>query len=169
MSSKAKLLVGVVVAIALAIPVLMILARDNRPDDVLIREALAESIEASREGRPGGVMDFISNQLKINQQGGISQGQIARWIRDNKPDVKVIDTEIKVASDGESAELTSDVEVKGEIGVAIAKQKFERTFTGVRMTFQKEDGRKFLIIPSKVWRLTAVDVPDDQLDFTGGF
>ena len=169
MSRGAKALLGLLGIALIAVVAMLIFGRETRSDDVLIKEALAESIQASKEGRPGGVMDFISDQLKINTQSGINKATIAKWIRDSKPDVEVLSSEVKVSPDGQTAEMVSDVNVSMEIGVALAKQRMDQKFTGVKMTFQKEDGRKFLVIPTKVWRLTAVDVPDDQLDLSPGF
>jgi hypothetical protein len=169
MTAKSKLWLGIFVVIGLALAAGFFASIDRRPDDVLIKQALADSIEASREGRPGGVMDFISDQITINTMGGISKAKIAQLIRDNKPSVTVSNQEVKVDSDGETAEMTSDVDVAGEIGMLQAKQAFNYKFEDVKMTFQKENGRKFLVIPTKVWRLRSVEIPDDQQIINLGF
>lgn len=156
MSKRTKLfLIGLVLAV-IAVPVLMILARDNRPDSVLIKEAVARSIEASKEGRPGGVVDFLSAKFKINQIGDISMNRVAQIIKDSKPEVTVTNQEPRVS--GDLAEIVSDVRVVANVSVLTFSQQFDQTFKDVKMVFTKEDSRRFLLIPTKTWRLTSVEL-----------
>src|SRR5580658_486734 len=63
-------------------------------DKKMIQDALSESILASKEGRPGGVMDKLSANIKYNNQDvGGSERDIARYIRSNKPDIVVENTD----------------------------------------------------------------------------
>lgn len=136
----------------------------GKPDDKqLVREALAESIAASKEGRPGGVMDKISDKLMVNSQQVASMGQIANWIRDSKPDVEVKNQDPVII--GEEAQITSPVRVKltfpGGAG-------FDQTIDDVTLIFAKESATDWLIIPTTKWRLREVKLPDNVMDQFSG-
>ena len=49
-------------------------------DQKMIREALDQAVLASREGRPGGVMDYLSNKFAVNSES-ITSGQVANFIK----------------------------------------------------------------------------------------
>lgn len=131
----------------------------QRPDAELIREALAESIQAGKEGRAGGVLELLSNEFKINDQTVASFRDIARVVRDYKPDVEVTNQEPVVQ--GDTAAIVSPVKIKTGFPL-------NRTFTvpNVRMEFRKESGTKWLIVPTKVWRLHRVTLDSE---FVQGF
>jgi hypothetical protein len=160
MSTRAKWVVGALALVIVLVPVLMILARDTRPDDVLIREALQESLQASREGRPGGVLDLLSQKFKINDVPGLSRQQIARYIRDSKPLVEISNQTPIIH--GDTAEIVSDVTVDAKISEFGFNTRFQRTFSNVKMVFAKEGSTKFLFVPAKTWRLTDVVLSGDD-------
>ena len=156
MSSKAKMWLTLLIVAALGVGFLFVASRDSRPDDVLVREALDESIRASKEGRPGGVLDYISDSITFNDIPGVQKRDIARMVRENKPEVTLTNQTVTV--NGDSAEIVADVRVVGKIGIGPVSTAFDYPLKGVQMTFRKEDSRKYLIIPSKKWRLTQVKV-----------
>ena len=161
MSGKTKLYLGVFVALALVIGGLFVLSVDRRSDEEMIIQALNDSIEASMEGRPGGVLDFLSDKLRVSGYDNIPKAQIAKIIRDNKPQVTVKNQTVTILPDGETAEIVSDVQVKADIKEIVFSYNLDRTLKGARMVFKKESGRKYLIFPVKVWRLAEVDLPND--------
>lgn len=127
-----------------------------KPNDAqLIREALDRSIKASREGRPGGVVDLLSRQLKFNEQemsGNV--GQIAQFIREQRPDLTVERVEPLVT--GDEARVTSPVTLKlGFLG-----QSRDFRIKEVTLVFKKEASRRWLIIPDHKWSLSEVRAVD---------
>jgi uncharacterized protein YjeT (DUF2065 family) len=155
-----------VVIVLIGIRIVMGLAPQD--DKKLIKEALAESIKASREGRPGGVMDKISTKLTVNNEQ-FSRSQIANVIRDSKPEIEVTQQDPVVM--GDEAQITSPVRLKlsAPIGKAVA---FDGTIKDVTLIFAKESATDWLIIPTTKWRLKEVKLPDDamsQLSSSGGF
>lgn len=129
------------------------------PDDAkLIQEALQESIRASHEGRPGGVLEYLSEQFKINQESPTGR-QIADFIRNNKPDIEVPNTTPVIRAQEGTAFITSPVRVK----VSFLGQNFDQTVENVTMKFQREDAREWLIFPTKKWRLVEVSVPNEAV------
>ena len=160
---KPILVVAAILVVLVGVRVVMGLAPQD--DKKLVREALAEAIKASREGRPGGVMDKISDNLNVNGDP-VRKGQVMNWIRNSKPDVTVEKQDPVII--GEEAQITSPVQVKLKlpIGNGIA---FDRTIDNVTMVFAKESATDWLIIPTTRWRLREVKLPDDVADeFTSG-
>jgi hypothetical protein len=129
----------------------------QRSDEELIRLALAESIEASREGRPGGVMDHLSDQFMINEQSPGTRVQIAKFIRDSKPEVEVLDPNPVVH--GDTAEIVSPVRIQVNYFAFSA----DETIPDVRLQFEREEGRRFVFFPARKWRLVHVQVPEGQV------
>jgi tRNA/tmRNA/rRNA uracil-C5-methylase (TrmA/RlmC/RlmD family) len=136
----------------------------GKPDDKqLVREALAESIAASKEGRPGGVMDKISDKLMVNNQQVASMRQIANWIRDAKPDVEVPKQDPVIV--GDEAQITSPVRVKLSLP---GGSGFDQTIQDVTLVFAKESATEWLIIPTTKWRLREVKLPENVMDQFSG-
>ena len=126
----------------------------GRPDDqTLIKQALDESIKASREGRPGGVMDKLSMNVKVNDQeySGNSR-QIADFIRNSRPDISF--TSSKAIITGDEARIISPAHLKTQI----LTQSIERDLSSVTLVFKREDDREYLVFPVKKWKLTEVKV-----------
>ena len=135
------------------------LATGQKDDATLIRESLRRSLEASRRGEPGGVLDLLSGSIQVNgeDQGG-ARSQIAAFIRKQRPDVEVSNPTPVVS--GDEATITSPVTIKASLPV-IGEQSIP--MKGVVLTFRRETGREYLVFPVKKWRLTAVSAPADAL------
>lgn len=147
------LTLGVVVALL----VLRFTLFAPQPDDqALIAQALKESIEASKEGRAGGVLDLLSRKFKINEQAP-GRFDIAKFIREHKPDVTVYNKTAIVS--GDTARIDTPVEVK----LSYLNQNFDQRIDNVTLIFQKEEAHKFLVIPTTAWRLTDVEVPNNSI------
>jgi hypothetical protein len=162
---KPILIVAAILVVLVGVRVVMGLAPQD--DKKLVREALAESIKASKEGRPGGVMDKISDKLVINGEPIVSNPQIANWIRNSKPDIVVEKPDPVIV--GDEAQITSPVRVTlaNPIGTGNA---MDRTVSDVTLVFVKESATQFLIIPTTKWRLREVKLPDNVVsDFASGF
>jgi hypothetical protein len=153
MGNKTLAVAGVVVAIFAGLLIFRALTRPS--DETLIQEALAESIKASREGRAGGVMDLLSQELRVNDIDPGTRAQIARMVREWKPDVEVVDPTPLVT--GDEARIVSDVDLKiGFIG-----PKIERRIPEVTLLFRRETGREWLVLPADRWRLYRVFAPPE--------
>lgn len=161
--------IGVIaVSVVLFIAILRFTVFAPAPNDrKLIIEALNESIQASKEGRPGGVLDLLSQKFKINESSPGSRMDIAKFIRDSKPDVEIANENPIVS--GDSARIDTPVRVK----VDYLNQKMDVPIDNVTLVFQRESGRKYLFIPETRWRLTDVLVPNNAIPVNigddGGF
>ena len=125
-------------------------------DDQMIRDALKESIKASREGRPGGVMEYLSNSLKYNDEEATDRTSIADYIKRAKPEVSVDDPTPRIS--GESAMVVSPVTVNLTYGPVSFPVRIEHA----EITFAKETGRRFLVLPAPVWRIRSIKA--DEVD-----
>jgi hypothetical protein len=124
----------------------------RKDDATLIRQALADAIKASKEGRPGGVLDKLSSDLKLNDQS-VSLSQMANAVKTQHPDVEIANDTPIVA--GDEATITSDVTVKmaslGGKGMDLKN---------VKMTFRRETAMEWLVIPTQTWHLKDVHLSE---------
>lgn len=135
---------------------------DKRSDRQLIQEALNESIRASKEGRPGSVLEYLSKSLTFNSEQAGNRQEIGKFIRASRPDVFLQNREPIVR--GDTAQLVTPVRIK----MSLLGASLDRTIPNVTITLSKEGATKWLIFPTARWRVTNVDAPDvNPSDFTG--
>lgn len=157
MSGKAKLLLAVIAIAAGVVAALFVFARDNRPDKEQINAALDESIAASKEGRAGGVLDLMSDQFEVSGIGKINRNWLAARIRENKPDVAFTNETLEI--NGDQAEMTADASLRLKISLGPVSRDLSPSLKGVKLVFRKEDARKFIFVPARVWKLAEVKLP----------
>lgn len=122
-------------------------------DKELIKQALDESVKASEEGRPGGVLDNISPSLQFNEEG-VDRSSVAQYIKLAKPDIKILDPTPTI--EGDTATIISPVVVTMQFGPVQAPTRLDR----VVITLAKETGRRYLVLPAPVWRVRSVKVDE---------
>lgn len=144
-------------ALVLAIGFVFYVRMHREDDKTQILAALDESILASKEGRPGGVMDKLSVYFQINDEAPGSRRQVADFIRNSKPDVTVTNTDVKVF--GEEAWIVSPVEVHANF----LGQEISKTLKEATIVFKKEDAFEYLVIPVEKWKVYRVEVPEDSI------
>ena len=159
MRTSTKALTLLATAFVLVIGGKAIYAVLNPPDDkALIKAALNESIKATKEGRPGGVIDKLSMNLKYNGESEAgNQTEIARYIRNSRPDITVEKPEPVVV--GDEARIVTPVDLNlDQLGMKMSKH-----LKDVTLVFHKEDARDWFIFPNQKWKLAEVDVPDSSV------
>ena len=156
MGKTNKALVAVVLAIVLFACVRVAISIVNKPDDPkLIQEALTDAIRASREGRPGGVVELFSDNLKLNNVNvGGNERQVMDFIQKQKPDIVFADTHAQIT--GSEARIVSPVSL--DLGIL-----GKRNLKEVTLIFKKESSTDFLIIPTTKWRLVEVRAPESAV------
>lgn len=124
----------------------------NQPDDkTLIAEAVKEAQKAGREGRPGGVMDFLSPNLNVNGTPVESAGSsIKDYIKNQKPDIEFTKVEPQVF--GDTARIESPATVK--VGIGPISQTI--TIPDTVIELKREDDKEWFIIPKKSWKITEI-------------
>ncbi len=123
-------------------------------DQQMIDHALTEAVQASKEGRPGGVMDYLADRLKVNSDEFGSR-QVANFIKDSHPDINIPKAPAIVS--GDQARITAPVSVK----VSYMGFNVDKTIDNVSLVFDRSEGHVWLFIPVKKWRLSQVLVPQD--------
>ncbi len=142
-----------VVLIGLAVTV-AITSISRKSDREQIQEALMESISASKEGRPGGVMELLSRNLKLNNIDIDRQNEIAKFIREQKPDIAMDSMEPAIS--GDKAVIKSPVHIKYGIGNIGGTWDLP----DVKLTFKRENATQWGFIPVKAWKLEKVEMPE---------
>lgn len=156
MNRTAKTVLGVALVAVAAFGARMLLFGPS--DRELIHQALDESIVAGKEGRPGGVLDYLSQSLTVNSEQLVDRRQIADFVRKAKPDVTLgpISPEIQ----GDMATVLTSVQVKfSGFGMSVDKE-----IPKVTITLRKESAVKWLVFPASQWRIVSVTVPSESLE-----
>lgn len=162
---KPKIVIAVVVLLIVLVGLRVLLGGSGgMTDQQQIEAALNESIKASKEGRPGGVMDKLSSSLKVNEMDTTgNRGQIANYIKNNKPDVTIENKNAVVT--GDEARIVSPVDISiSMLGQSIPLHVREATFV-----FRKEEDHEYLVVPVTKWKLAEVEVPESVInEFSAG-
>ncbi|MCX7798713.1 MAG: hypothetical protein N2109_00030 [Fimbriimonadales bacterium] len=155
--ARAWILGGSVVVLLLA-GLLQVLLASGPSDERLIREALQQSLRAGKEGRPGGVVELLSDQLRFNDEMVPNKRQIAQFVRDSRPEVLVTEKSLEVH--GDQALMVANVSVRLATPLGIS---LDRTFEDVQLQFRREPGTRLLVLPDRKWRLYRVLAPNASL------
>lgn len=158
MSTKLVLGIGALL-IVIGVPALQVYPGPSERER--ISTALQESIRASKEGRPGGVLEYLTDQFRINEESPGTRNQIAKLIRDSRPEVTVDDPEPEIF--GDQAKMVSTVRVKA----SFLGQSLDRQFDDVTLVFKREPARRYLVFPTHTWRLDQVFLPEGAADVAG--
>lgn len=140
----------------LVLVVINIIAVMNKPDDkAQILQALEAMRIASLEGRPGGVLEYISDSVELPDQpenqwyGNSPKAQIARFLR--QAEIRSIEiSNTKVELYGDLAQVTCSVRADlyypafGDMPIS---------FNNVVIEFRRESSRRLLVVPDSTWRV----------------
>jgi hypothetical protein len=137
-------------------------SRPKGSDADQVKVALDESIKASREGRPGGVLDKLSAAFQVNDQS-VSSNQVASAIKKFQPSIEV-DKPNPVVTDDVAHVISPMV-----VTVSLLGQSRAVTVPNVDIEFHKEAGHVWLIFPASTWRMTEIHLPPDALTQFEGF
>ncbi|MBI5706774.1 MAG: hypothetical protein HZC36_07260 [Armatimonadetes bacterium] len=149
MSFRQRVIVSVVSVAVLAIAGLLVFGREPS-DEQQIREALRDSIQAGKEGRPGGMLEILSRDFNYDAIPYEQARAVQRYIRDGKPDVTLDNWRPEI--DGDLAVIKTAATIK--VGIP-----FNTTFTfpDCTLTFRRERASRFLVFPGTKWRLWRAD------------
>jgi hypothetical protein len=153
MKKSLAIVVGIlVVLIALRIGVGLTI---HKSDSQQIKEALADAVAASKQGRPGGVLELLGNQISLNSQDASGQlGDLSQFIKKQHPDVTVENQEPVIT--GDNAQISSPV----AMDMSFLGQ--HRTFhlKQVLLLFRKEPATNWYVFPTTKWKLEQVEIPN---------
>lgn len=165
MTGKVKAIVGALVALVVIGGGAIGMGAFGGPsDEELIKQALDDAILASKEGRPGGVLEFISQKFTVNDEQ-YADRDIAKTIKDLRPNVEVENPTPTIQ--GDRATIVSPVRLSVTLPPVGTK------LSQVTIKFERESGFKWLVIPTKKWRMVQVEMPEHVVEevksqFSGG-
>ena len=120
-------------------------------DKQMIQAALDESIQAARDGQSSPVLENISRSFEVNGEKVADRPEIAKMVRSAKPRLKVLNREPQIS--GDTATIISPVEVD----IDYLTFKMNQTIPNVKITFAKESGTRYLVVPYPAWRIVSVE------------
>jgi hypothetical protein len=146
------LICGVIVIFSL----IVVLNRPKESDSAQIVDALNASIQASKDGKAGGVLDKLSSAFEVNN-ARIPSDKIVAFVKRLRPDISVDDP--KPILKGDDAEIISTVHVEGTfMGLHPSAD-----LKGVIINFHRETTYKWLIVPEATWHMTSIQLSPDGL------
>lgn len=148
-----KVAIGLVVVALLAIGLGAYLSGPS--DEQLVREALYESIEASRNGQPGGVMEHLSRSITFNEIPVENRQDVANFIRNSRPSVNLLTQDAPIRFEGSTAEMVADFHVV----VAFGFVSIDQAINGVQVRFRRETATRWLVLPASRWRISEIRAP----------
>lgn len=123
-------------------------------DEAQIREAIETMREASLKGRPGGVLEYLSDSFQSEWTEGDYDGfvnpkaEVARFLRQARVTrIQLSDLAIKI--DGDKAQVTCSMDADFE--VAAMKSSYQGP---LQLMMKKEPTKRLFIIPDPTWKVT---------------
>jgi hypothetical protein len=116
-------------------------------DDEMIYDALEDSIQASQEGRPYGVLERLASGFTYNSEQVTSRADVARVIRELRPKVTILSRELRIEED--EALLTSPASVMFGEGGRVDLPR-------VDIVFQRTSGFRWVFFPYANWKVKSV-------------
>lgn len=152
MQAKGKwaLAIGFVALILLGLRLLLV---SGESDKDLIQATIREAIEASKEGRSGGVLEQLSRSFTFNEEQTWDRNQIAQVIKNSKPDVIIFNMEPVIS--GDTATVISRAQVKGQFVFA----PINLEIPSVKIELARGTELRYGILPKKKWRITSITAP----------
>lgn len=148
--------VGIIFAILAVVVVAVPLLTPQPSDKIQIQNALKEAIKAGKEGRPGSALELLSRNFSVNSETYGTGRNVAKFIKDAKPDIELASTEPLINGD------TATIEGPATVSLSIPKMSAE--LASIKLEFQKEDSKRWLIFPAHDWKLVNVMVPEDVVN-----
>lgn len=145
-----------IVAALAAVAGLLLIARValNQPsDEVLIQTALAEAIQASKDGKSGPVLDFVSRNATYNGEGSGDRREIDKFIKQYRPDVKILNPRPTIQ--GDQATIVSPVELK----MSLLNIGASTSIPEVTINLRRETAFKWIVVPTTQWRVASIEAP----------
>ena len=132
-------------------------------DEELIRQAIAESSEASSQGKPGGVLEYLDPAFLFNSNPVFDRNEIARVVRLAKPEVEFSPFEPEI--DGDEATVVADVKVKADYLTI----HLDETLPAIEVRLKRTTGVRWLVFPGTKWKITEVSAPQLEQYSRGAF
>jgi len=144
-----------IVAVLAAVAMVLVVFRTvllQPPDEVLIKQALTEAIEASKSGKPGPVLDFVSRNATYNGESANAPREIGNFIRQYRPDIDILNPTPTIQ--GDQATIMSPVKLSFAM---VASTEIPK----VQINLRRETAYKWIVVPTTKWRVASIEAPAD--------
>ncbi|MCW5938294.1 MAG: hypothetical protein KF884_07915 [Fimbriimonadaceae bacterium] len=145
-------LAAIVLAVLAVAGVAFQIFRTGPSDQEAITQAVADAVRASREGQPGGVLEHLSRSLTYNDVPVSERGELAKFIRDSRPQVVFDSTRALI--EGDRAVIQTGAQIDLRLGPVPLSQRIDK----VKIVLGKETGFRFLVVPTPKWRIQNIEV-----------
>lgn len=129
-------------------------------DQDQIRRAVEEMRQASLDGREGGVLKYISNAFRLDDEFSgtpnpfsSDKTRVADFIRNATVDSLQMNVESVDIQDGLAL---ANVPVSGKLSFPPLLNGFEFNFPDMQIEFRKENRKRLLIVPDPTWAVIRV-------------
>ena len=152
MKGSSKILLGVVLGLLVVLAAFLLLTRPGPTDQQQLLLQLETARAAAERHDASGIMRLVSADYKDSL--GLNNDQLHAYpiqaLRRDSGSYQVTLTPPQVTVSGDTAQTSSHLEVRSKNG--------DTQFSGnVTLTWRREEGRRFLIFPTKVWRVVGAD------------
>ncbi len=151
MQSSSKRALGVAALLVLALAVFLMLRQPSAPDQDQIAAQLDAARAAAQNHNVGGIMAVISSDFKgpspISNVDSLHFG-LRQALRDSGA-VRVTFSPPNIVVTGDTATSTNQVTVRN---AESGQPTFDQPVT---LNWKREDSHRFLIFPTKIWRVVG--------------
>ncbi len=161
-STKIFGLVLVALLIVLAVNVISILSAPS--DQQQIKSAIENMRQATLENRPGGVLEYLSNEFQTPFMPDSSANPLSavknfiQQVKTSRLEISDIQTNVENGFASSTCQVDADLEFLG------MRYRMRGPIT---IEFRKETSKRLFILPEKKWRVVRV-YPKSVSDFTFG-
>ncbi len=152
MQNKGKwaIAVGIIAILLLGVRMVMF---SGVSDHELIRQTIDEALAAGRDGRPGGVLEQLSQTFQFNDEAAWDKRQLAQVIRTSRPEITLYNREPVIRDD--TATVVTRARVRGQaLGMPI---NFD--IPSVTIQLRRGTQMRYWIVPMKKWRIVSISAP----------
>ena len=125
-------------------------------DEELIEQALREAIVASKEGRPGGVLEHLSRSFVYDGQPVYDWKEVSQFIKVAKPVVEIDANRPQI--DGDRAIVVARIDFK----MGFQTFSIDESIDNVEIRFGRESGTRWLVFPAPKWKIIEVSAPESR-------
>jgi hypothetical protein len=147
MQTQSKIVLGIVALIVLFALLSKAFAPDTTPDDVQIDNQLSTAAAAANNKDVGKLMSIVSdNYTDSASNNRLQLNVLLRRALGNVQNLKVTVIPATITVTGNQAISQGNITITGD-----NQTMFSRSVT---LVWKKEETRRYLVIPDKIWRVT---------------
>ena len=153
MKKSTRYAIFAIVVCAIILGIYSILTKPQPPDQDLIKQQIVTGLDAANAGSTAGLMEIVSESYK--DEAGLSKDEIRARLTEafsRSHDYRFRVSEPVTVINGDTA--GSDCTL-----IAVDKNSGQQALSQpMHIDWRREKGRKWLIVPISVWRVTSTNI-----------